>query len=270
MISYKYFSEIKIPYPPLPEQKKIAKILISWDRAIEKLKALIREKERLKKGLMQRLLSGKVRFKEFKEEWKEVRLGEVGNFKTSSVNKIINKDEEIVKLVNYMDVYKNKHIDKNFNFSYTSVKKENLKKFGLKKGDILFTPSSETPDDIGHSSVITENLFNTVYSYHLIRFRLEKNILDIRFSGYVFNNNLILREFTKRATGSTRFTLSIKDFNEIKVKLPPLPEQQKIAKVLTIADKEIELLKRELKALEEQKKGLMQKLLTGEIRVKGG
>ena len=166
-----------------------------------------------------------------------------------------------------MDVYKNKHISKDSKCSSTSIKDEQLTKTNLQKGDILFTPSSETPDDIGHSAVIIEDLPNTVYSYHLVRFR-PKKIIDIGFSGYVFNNQSILKEFARRATGSTRFTLSIKDFNEIQAKLPSLQEQQKIAEILSLADNGVDLLKNELEALKQQKKGLMQKLLTGEVRVK--
>ena len=261
------FGELKIPLPPLKEQEKIAEILTTWDEAITKQTELLEAKELLKIALMQKLLSGEVRFGGFTDEWEEVRLGEIGEFKTSSIDKIINENESLVNLINYMDVYRNKHIDKNFRCSKTSLKEEQYEKVNLKKGDILFTPSSETPDDIGHSAVIIEDLPNTVYSYHLVRFRPKKSI-DLKFSGYVFNNIDILKEFAKRANGSTRFTLSIKDFNETKAKLPSLLEQHKIAEVLSLVDDEINLLKNELEELKLQKKALMQKLLTGEVRVK--
>ena len=260
-------SNLQIPLPPLKEQEKIAEILTTWDEAITKQTELLRAKELLKIALMQKLLSGEVRFSGFSDEWEEVRLGEIGEFKTSSIDKIINENERLVNLINYMDVYRNKHIDKNFRCSKTSLKEEQYEKVNLKKGDILFTPSSETPDDIGHSAVIIEDLPNTVYSYHLVRFRPKKSI-DLKFSGYVFNNIDILKEFAKRANGSTRFTLSIKDFNETKAKLPSLLEQHKIAEVLSLVDDEINLLKNELEELKLQKKALMQKLLTGEVRVK--
>jgi type I restriction enzyme S subunit len=266
-ISKTNLSNLQIPLPPLKEQEKIAEILTTWDEAISKQTELIKEKELLKKALMQKLLSGEVRFDGFSDEWEEVKLGGIGEFKTSSIDKIVNENEKLVNLINYMDVYRNKHIDKNFKCSETSLKEEQYEKVNLKKGDILFTPSSETPDDIGHSAVIIEDLANTVYSYHLVRFRPKKSI-DIKFSGYVFNNVDILKEFARRANGSTRFTLSIKDFNETKVQLPSLEEQQKIAEVLSLADAEINLLKNELKELKLQKKALMQKLLTGEVRVK--
>jgi len=266
-LSLKTIKDTLIPLPPLKEQEKIAEILTTWDEAITKQTELIEAKELQKKGLMQKLLSGEVRFDGFSDEWEEVKLGGIGEFKTSSIDKIVNENEKLVNLINYMDVYRNKHIDKNFKCSETSLKEEQYEKVNLKKGDILFTPSSETPDDIGHSAVIIEDLANTVYSYHLVRFRPKKSI-DIKFSGYVFNNVDILKEFARRANGSTRFTLSIKDFNETKVQLPSLEEQQKIAEVLSLADAEINLLKNELKELKLQKKALMQKLLTGEVRVK--
>ena len=264
---WNYMSEIPFDIPPLKEQEKIAEILTTWDEAITKQTELLEAKELLKIALMQKLLSGEVRFGGFTDEWEEVRLGEIGEFKTSSIDKIINENESLVNLINYMDVYRNKHIDKNFRCSKTSLKEEQYEKVNLKKGDILFTPSSETPDDIGHSAVIIEDLPNTVYSYHLVRFRPKKSI-DLKFSGYVFNNIDILKEFAKRANGSTRFTLSIKDFNETKAKLPSLLEQHKIAEVLSLVDDEINLLKNELEELKLQKKALMQKLLTGEVRVK--
>ena len=264
---WNYMSEIPFDTPPIKEQEKIAEILTTWDEAITKQIELLEAKELLKIALMQKLLSGEVRFGGFTDEWEEVRLGEIGEFKTSSIDKIINENESLVNLINYMDVYRNKHIDKNFRCSKTSLKEEQYEKVNLKKGDILFTPSSETPDDIGHSAVIIEDLPNTVYSYHLVRFRPKKSI-DLKFSGYVFNNIDILKEFAKRANGSTRFTLSIKDFNETKAKLPSLLEQHKIAEVLSLVDDEINLLKNELEELKLQKKALMQKLLTGEVRVK--
>ena len=265
-------NNLKIVYilvPPKPEQKAIATALSDIDNLINSLEQLIAKKEAIKKATMQQLLTGKKRLKGFNGEWEEKKLGEIGKFKTSSVDKTVNEDEKIVKLVNYMDVYKNKHLNKKYNFSVTSMKKEDISKVSLNKGDILFTPSSETPDDIGHSSVIIENLPNTVYSYHLIRLRPKKN-LDIKFSGYIFNNYMVLKQFSERATGSTRFTLSIKDFNETVALLPPLEEQKAIAKILSDMDKEIEVLKSKLDKSKAIKTGMMQELLSGRVRLNKG
>ena len=272
------FSKIRLPIPPLPEQKAIADCLSTWDKAIEKLSALIAAKKEQKKGLMQGLFSGELKVengelvkiedeKLWLKGWEEVRLGDIGVFRTSSVNKKIVESETKVWLLNYMDVYKNTHITSEIEFQLTSAKDSQIESSNLMIGDVLFTPSSETPDDIGHSAVVTENLENVVFSYHLVRFRVKRNLLDIDFSGHVFNKSDILNEFSRRATGSTRYTLSLKDFNEITTKLPELNEQKAISSVLTTADKEIELLEKKLEIFKIQKKGLMQVLLTGERRL---
>ena len=79
-LGQKEFGKLTIPLPPFPEQRKIASILSTWDNAIERTEQLIQAKQKLKKGLMQQLLTGKRRFREFQEEeWKEVKLGEIAN-----------------------------------------------------------------------------------------------------------------------------------------------------------------------------------------------
>ena len=257
----------KIPLPPLDEQEKIAEILSTWDEAINSTINLIESKKQFKKALMQNLLTAKIRFLQFKDEWKETKLGNIGVFKTSSVDKIIQKDECIVNLVNYMDVYRNTHINSNLKLSQTSASNREIENLSLAKGDVLFTPSSETPDDIGHSAVILSDMPNTLFSYHLVRFRLDiKN--DIVFLGYVFNQDKILKQFARLSQGITRYTLSISDFQNVFINFPNLKEQQKIAEVLTACDDEINLLKLKLENLKKQKQGLMQKLLSGKVRVK--
>lgn len=261
------FSNLKIPLPPLNEQRKIAEILSTFDEVILLTSNLINAKKEFKKALMQNLLTAKIRFTNFKDIWKEVKLGDIGEFKTSSVDKIINSNEKIVSLINYMDVYKNTHISKKLNLSKTSATEQEINKFYIQKGDILFTPSSETPDDIGHSAVIIDDFDCALYSYHLIRFRTF-NKFDICFLGYIFNNEKILKQFTRLSQGTTRYTLSIKDFQNIKIKLPNLAEQTKIAEILSSVDEEINLLNKKLEQLNLQKRGVMQNLLSGKVRVK--
>lgn len=270
MISQAQIGSFPFSLPPQDELVKISKILSTWDNAIEKTEQLIQSKTKLKKGLMQQLLTGKSRFKEFEEEeWMDVELGKIGEFKTSSVDKKVVTGEAIVRLVNYMDVYKNRFITSQMKLSETSAKEREIQSSNLYRGDILFTPSSETPDDIGHSAVVTRNLPNTLFSYHLVRFRPNDNgQLDFDFRGYVFNNNEILKEFSRKATGSTRYTLSKKDFEETRARIPSNQnEQQKIALILKTLDNEIAIIRKQLKSLINEKKGLMQKLLTGELRV---
>jgi len=129
----------------------------------------------------------------------------------------------------------------------------------LKKGDILFTPSSETPDDIGHSVVIFEDLENAVFSYHLMRFR-PKIEIDILYSHYFCNIPNVLNQLSKLSTGSTRFTISVKSFSSIEVSLPALKEQTKIAHFLSAIDDKINHCQAQITNTEVWKKGLLQNM----------
>jgi len=252
-----------VPLIPSNEQQKIADILSAWDRAIELKESLIKEKEERKKGLKSKIFS-----ETNLRDWKKYSLGEIGEFRTSSVNKKDNIDDEQVKLLNYMDVYNNKLITSNIDYMITTATQHQVVTNNVKIGDVFFTPSSETRDDIGHSAVAIKQIDDLVYSYHLIRYRINPNIeFDLGFRAYCFNNDYILKQMSRLCTGSTRYTLSISDLESIEFYLPPLDEQKKIANLLSTADKEIDLLKQELSLLKEQKKGLMQLLLTGIVRV---
>jgi type I restriction enzyme S subunit len=121
-----------------------------------------------------------------------------------------------------------------------TAKEKQISNNDVRKGDIFFTPSSETPDDIGHSAVIMDDLENTVYSYHLMRLRLESDF-DLKFRGYFCNTNLVLKQFSKLSKGVTRFTLSKEDFMRVEVILPnDSDEQKEIANIIYEFDKDLE------------------------------
>lgn len=264
-------SRIIIPVPSLLEQQIIAEILSTCDKVIELKEKLIEQKKLQKKYLMQVLLDPKSpnfrRLPGFDKDWEEVELGSLGEFKTSSVDKKDYENQETVELLNYMDVYRNPIIDNSLKLKKVTASIKQIKTFGLGYGDILFTPSSETPDDIGHSAVFKRYKGTVLYSYHLVRMKLIKK-MDIDFRGYIFNVNYLLNEFSKRATGATRYTLSLKDFKEVFIKLPKdIEEQTAIAKILSMVDQEVEFLEKELEQQKLKKKALMQLLLTGKVRV---
>ncbi len=256
---------LKINLPNTEEQQKIASFLTSVD---ERLTLLAQQKEKLelyKKGVMQQIFSQKLRFKDKngKEypDWEEKKLGEIGFFQTSSIDKLTKDDEKKVFLVNYMNVYRHEDINNETvkSFQIVSAKESQIESYNLKKGDILFTPSSETPDDIGRSVVIFEDLENSVFSYHLMRFRptIEINIL---YSHYFCNVPNVLKQLSKYATGSTRFTISVGNFSKVKVQIPHLEEQQKIASFLSAIDVQIEGVSKKIAQTKLFKKGLLQQL----------
>lgn len=202
-------------------------------------------------------------------EWIEKQIGEIGYFKTSGVDKVIKPDEHIVRLVNYMDVYSSVRIDKGFYLSETSATQHEIDAFDLKKGDVLFTPTSETPDDIGHSSVVIEDLDNTLYSYHLTRFReFEEKQLDDEFKAYCFNQYYVLHQFEKKAAGTTRFTLTRGSFETTYLRFPEdKGVQNKIAKILFTADAVIEKTQDAIAKYKAIKQGMLQDLFTRGIDV---
>lgn len=256
---------LKILLPTLPEQTKIANFITAIDKRINLLQKKKTELERYKAGVMQKIFNQEIRFKDNNgndfPDWEEKTLGEIGSFQTSSVDKLSKDDEEQVYLVNYMNVYRHENIN-NANrdkLQVVTAKENQIKSSGLKKGDILFTPSSETPDDIGHSVVIFEDLVNTLFSYHLMRFR-PKISLDLLYSHYFCNIPSVLKQLSNFATGSTRFTISVGNFSKVIVNLPSFEEQQKIANFLNAIDKSIEKLITQIDETIKFKQGLLQKM----------
>jgi type I restriction enzyme S subunit len=138
----------------------------------------------------------------------------------------------------------------------------------VKKGDVFFTPSSETPTDIAFSAVAMEDMDNVVYSYHIVRLRPLID-MDLHYRAYAFKTAEFYKQAQRICDGSgQRYVISQNGFRGMSIKLPSLSEQKAIAEVLTTADDEIAIHRKTLDALRLQKRGLMQQLLTGKTRVK--
>ena len=265
-INSKEYSNLKIPLPPLPEQKKIADCLSTWDSAIEKQSALINALTDRKKALMQQLLTGKKRLPGFEEKWKEVKLGDLGKTYNGLTGKTKEDFGEGKPFITYMNIFTNPKIDIS-NFEYVKMgTNENQNKAIY--GDIFFTVSSETPDEVGMASVLLDKVNDLYLNSFCFGFRLNnfKSLLP-EFSSYLFRNELFRKEVHKLAQGSTRFNLSKLELMKIEIKLPSLEEQTAIAEILATADRELQLQKEKLAQLQTQKKGLMQVLLTGKKRL---
>lgn len=164
-------------------------------------------------------------------EYKE--LGDLGVFENIGVDKKILPNEKLVKLLNYMDVYKNHYIDASIPSMTVSASDKKIFQCSVEKGDIFITPTSETKGDIGHSAVIIETIENCCYSYHLMRYRLnQSNIITSFYIRYLFECDFVRKQIYKYAKGLTRYGLSKYDFVRIIVPLPPLPVQEEIVRIL--------------------------------------
>jgi len=258
---------LKLHIPPtLDEQKKIANFLSSVDEKIEIVSKKIEELKKYKKGMLQKFLDVKcnngkcepeLRFKGFSGDWIEKRLGEIGE----TYSGLTNKNKEHFNQGNdyyipFMNVMNNTIIDNSYLEKITIYSNEKQNK--VKKGDILFTTSSETPNEVGMCSVYLGNKQVYLNSF-CFGFRLMDKNINSLFLTYLlrYKRNI----FYKIAQGATRYNLSKKHFNEIKIHLPPtLDEQQKIADFLSSIDEKIELNEKKLEKLKAYKQGLLQKM----------
>ena len=254
---------LQIPLPPLKEQEKIAEILTTWDEAITKQTELLEAKELQKKALMQKLLSGEVRFDGFSDKWKEVRIDKLFDFKKGQeLSKEKLEKNGIFECILYGELYT----------TYSEVISEIKSKTNIKEGikskiDDILIPASTTTSAIDLAIASTIQKDNVLIGGDINILRKKTNNINGEFiSKYL--THIKKMEIAKYAQGITIIHLYSKDFKHLKIKLPSLPEQQKIAEVLSLEDDEINLLKNELEELKLQKKALMQKLLTGEVRVK--
>ncbi|MFQ1969914.1 restriction endonuclease subunit S [Aeromonas veronii] len=237
--------KLKLNLPPLPEQKKIAKILSTWDKAITTTEQLLANSQQQKKALMQQLLTGKKRLLDnngvrFSGVWSERLLGDISKITTGSSNRQ----------------------DSHMNGAYT---------FFDRSEDIR---TSDTYLFDCEAVIVPGEGQDFIPKYFLGKFDLHQRtyaIMDFpechgKFLFYTIH--YFRSHFLSQAVGSTVKSLRLPMFQKMKLNLPTMEEQQKIAAVLSTADQEISVLQQKLAALKQEKKALMQQLLTGKRRVK--
>ena len=248
-----------IAVPPLPEQQRIVSVLSLWDTAIAKQTALIEQLTLRKRGLMQQLLTGKKRLKGFSGKWKEVRLGEVGKFAGGCA---FNEQEQgghtgiPFYKVSDMNLSGN---ESKMNIANNYVTHEQIERLGY----IVIEDEAIIFAKVGAAIALE-------------RKRYAKNfIIDNNMLAYIPSNNVWFMKYWFDSISLSKYiqvgalpSYNASDLSIIKLKMPSLKEQHAIASVLVNADKEIEIQKQKLAAMQEQKKGLMQVLLTGERRIK--
>lgn len=200
----------------------------------------------------------------------EKELFKLAEIRVSNVDKKIYPDKALVKLCNYMDVYNNDYINSKLSYSIGSADANELLRFGLKKNDVIITKDSETPDDIAISSIVTEDIENLVCGYHLAIIRPNSDELDGMFLMLKLKDNEIVRYFSNSAKGSTRFGLSIGDIENVRLKYPSLPEQRRIAKIISTCDAIIENTQSAIAKYKTIKQGMLHDLFTRGIDIQTG
>lgn len=260
--------KIELLCPPTKwEQRRIAEMLSTWDSAIETVEALIANARAQKQALMQQLLTGKHRLPGFAGEWTTVALDKAAQIIVSNVDKKSIASERAVRLCNYMDVYRLDCIEADLDFMAATATEAQVRKFGLRVGDVLITKDSETPDDIAVPSYVSSTAPDLVCGYHLAIVRPRKEAVGL-FLKFYFEHPHTRHFFASRANGATRFGLTIDAIQSAPIALPSFKEQQRIAEVIGAAELEIVRLHPIADALRKEKAALMQQLLTGKRRVK--
>ena len=260
---WNFVQNIYIALPPLPEQKAIASLLEKWDTAIEKTEALIAAKEKRFKWLLKTLISDQ----QDNPEWRQVELVDACEVIVSPVDKKTVDGELPVKLCNYTDVYYNNAIDSKIDFMAATAKPREIEKFSIIPDDVIITKDSETPDDIGVPAYVKETIDDLLCGYHLTILRPKKLTIG-KYMCYALTSPRVKYDFYRFANGITRFGLTKESYQKIKIPLPPPTEQKRIANILDTAEKEVEFLKQLTEQYRTQKRGLMQKLLTGKWKIK--
>lgn len=246
---------INIPVPPLEEQKKIADILSLWDKAIEQTKELIAYKEKQKKGLMQALLTGKKRLQGFTDEWKTYKLKEL--LKECNIRNKNNIENNILSVSNKYGFIKQTDF-----FDKIVASKDTCNYKIIYINQFAYNPSRINVGSIA----LLKNYESGILSPMYIVFECINELYNIYFN-YWIQSYLFMGIIKSYLSGSVRDSLNFKDMARISITIPPLDEQKAIADILSSADEEIELLNKQLELYTEQKKGLMQNLLTGKVRV---
>lgn len=262
-------SEFAMPIPPVEEQKKIAEILAICDRVIELKQQLLEEKRRQKQWLMMKLLdpNSGVRLSGFNGIWKRCKLGKLGATYSGLSGKSEGDFGEGAPYIPYVNIFSNPIVDTE-SFEYVRVGSDE-KQSRVQYGDIFFTTSSETPAEIGMSSVYLGEEQELYLNSFCFGFRLNNfKSLVPEYAAYCFRGLALRKTLYKLAQGATRYNLSKTDFMKETIVFPPtIREQQAIANILKTADLEIETTQKDLDAWQQKKKALMQLLLTGLIRV---
>lgn len=261
-------AEINLLYPSIDEQTHIGNFFQSIDNLINLNQKKLDKLKNLKKASLEKMFpkqgatTPEIRFKGFSEEWEERRLGEIGEFRSNGVDKKIRVNEQSVYLLNYMDVYnRRKTTSKTCNtLMQVTATKEQINNNNILENDVFFTPSSETSDDIGRVMFISETLPNTVYSYHLIRYRPKENYFVPFFPDYGFTCSYIRKQMILEAQGVQRFVINKRGFENLRILIPEIKEQKQITSYFRSLDKLIDKQQAQLTKLKNLKKACLDKM----------
>lgn len=211
--------------------------------------------------------SGFELLREIPSHWRIIKLKNIGVFSASGIDKLLKINESIVKIINFTDIYANKSktLDSSIDYMVVTTPESNRIKHLVKKGDLIFLPSSETYEDLGMAALVDEELENTSFSYHVIRMVFKKDI-EHSYRKYLTNNAFVLNQFSRQGKGTTRKIIGRGVFKDVQVLIPSIPEQFAIATFLdrktALIEQAIEIKQKQIDLLKERKQLIIYNAVT--------
>ena len=255
--------EIQRYFPSKPEQTHLGLFFRRLDSQIAESRAVLEKSRQLKKAMLAKMFPTngekipKIRFKGFEGEWESRKLGEIG----STFGGLTNKSREDfghgdARYITYMNVYQNALSSEHQLDSIEIDVKQNE----VKKGDVLFTTSSETPEEVGMSSVWAFDINNVYLNSFCFGYRLNKQI-NLNYLAYCLRSDYIRSQMILLAQGISRYNISKKGVMEIEILIPTAEEQTAIGNFFRQLDETIALQSAEVEKLNQLKKGLLAAML---------
>jgi type I restriction enzyme S subunit len=248
------FAELKLAWPPLAEQKKIAKILSAWDQAITITEQLLENSNQQKKALSASLLTGRKRLPNFDKKWMECSFKRIfkERIETGHTNLPLLSITSDGGVINRQEVGRKD--------TSNADKSKYLK---ICQGDIGYNTMRMWQGVAGLSNL--EGVISPAYTV-----LIPQPEIDPLYAAYLFKLPALIHIFYRHSQGMVSDTWNLKysNFAKISWSIPDIQEQQSITSVLSIADREIQIFQKKLSSLKQEKKALMQQLLTGKRRVK--
>ncbi len=248
------FAELELSWPPISEQRKIAKILSIWDQSVAATEKLLEKSLQQKKGLMQQLLNGKRRLPGFTDDWKQISFG-------SAFRERSETGWDSLRLLSITS--EDGVIDREDTGRKDTSNADKSKYLRILPGDIGYNTMRMWQGVSGLSDL--EGLVSPAYTV-----LTPQEYIDPLYAAYLFKLPALVHVFYRHSQGlvSDTWNLKYRNFSKIKWCVPGVNEQKAIANVLSVSDREIRALKAKLNCVKQEKKYLMQQLLTGKRRVK--
>lgn len=263
------FLDLKLVLPSVERQRQIVEALEDIDDSVMTLERMVAKKLAIKQGVMQQFLTGRTRLSGFSGEWVEVTLADLLKFKNG-----LNKGSEYfgagTPIVNFMDVMSGPIVRGKDLRGKVTLSRDEIKRFSAHKGDLFFTRTSESVEEVGTTAVVVDDVPDAVFSGFVLRGRPRGDDVNGRFTAYRMQLADARAQITSVATYTTRALTNGKALGRVSFRIPPPEEQAAIAGVVADLEEELEVLGRRLAKAREIKQGMAHGLLSGHGPVTAG